>query len=63
MNQPHQAPFREHPGLWFLVGLGCLRLGYRKFLNRRSIVEALQSSKEFFHQFQPENMIIVYHPS
>ncbi len=35
-NQPHQAPCQEHSGVWFLVGLGCLRLGYRKFVNRRS---------------------------
>lgn len=35
-NQPHLRPCQEHPGLWFPVGLGCLRLGYRKFVNRRS---------------------------
>ena len=35
-TQAHQAPPQKHPLLWFLVGLGCLRLGYRKFVNRRS---------------------------
>jgi hypothetical protein len=25
-NQPHLSPYQECPGLWFLVGLGCLRL-------------------------------------
>jgi hypothetical protein len=37
-NQPHLPPFQAHPGLWFLVGLGCLRLGYLDFVNRRSPV-------------------------
>jgi hypothetical protein len=35
-NQPHLTPCQEHPGLRFLVGLGCLRLGYLKLVNRRS---------------------------
>jgi hypothetical protein len=35
-NHPHLLPFQEHPGLWFLVGLGRLRLGYLKFANRWS---------------------------
>jgi hypothetical protein len=25
-NQPHQALYQQYPGLWLLVGLGCLRL-------------------------------------
>jgi hypothetical protein len=40
-NQPHLPPCQEHPGLWFLVGLGCLRLGYLKFVNRRSLSRSL----------------------
>src|SRR5467141_1366213 len=35
-NQSHQAPCREHPVWWFPVGLGCLRLDFLKFVNRRS---------------------------
>ena len=35
-NQAPQAPYGEDRALWFLVGLGCLSLGYRKFVNRRS---------------------------
>jgi hypothetical protein len=35
-TQPHLAPCRERPVLWFRVGVGCLRLGYREFVNRRS---------------------------
>jgi hypothetical protein len=35
-NQPHLPPFQAHPGLWFLVGLGCLRLDSLNFVNRRS---------------------------
>jgi hypothetical protein len=30
-------PCQEHPGLWFRVGLGYLRLGYLKFIKRRSV--------------------------
>ena len=26
-NQPHQALYQQYPILWFLVGVGCLRLG------------------------------------
>src|SRR2546422_1488150 len=28
-NQSHQGPLREHPVLWFLVGLGCRWEGRR----------------------------------
>ena len=37
-TQPHLAPGWEHPALWFLVGLDCLRLDSRNFVNRRSRV-------------------------
>src|SRR5215831_19167470 len=38
--QPLLAPCRGHHPLWFLVGLGCLRLVCLKFVNRRSSVKA-----------------------
>jgi hypothetical protein len=39
-TQSHLPQCQEHPGLWFLVGLGCLRLGYREFVNRRSSIQS-----------------------
>ena len=36
-THPHLAPRQGHPVLWFLVGLGCLRLEFVKFVNRRSV--------------------------
>ena len=39
-NQRHQAPCRQHPLLWFLVALGCLRLDLLKFVNRRSFLSS-----------------------
>src|SRR5215467_12195089 len=35
-NQPHVGPSLRCPELWFLVGLGRLRLVCLKFVNRRS---------------------------
>src|SRR5262245_42950576 len=40
---PCNSPCEEHLEWWFLVGLGCLRLGYRKFVNRRLEVQFLRS--------------------
>src|SRR5690348_3244167 len=37
-TQPHLAPCQERSALWFLVGLGCLRLDSWNFVNRRSLV-------------------------
>ncbi|TKS64352.1 MAG: hypothetical protein EWM73_00564 [Nitrospira sp.] len=48
-NHPHLPPCQEHPGLWFLVGLGCLRLGYLKFVNRRSSVQSGSPAPNFNH--------------
>ena len=42
-NQPHQAPCPKHLAVRFLVGLDCLRLGYRKFVRRRSHSNWVQS--------------------
>ena len=38
-NQPHLPPSQKHHGLWFLVGLGRLRLGYWKFVNPLQVLE------------------------
>ena len=35
-DKPALHSLREHPVLWFLVGLGCLRLDLLKFVNPRS---------------------------
>jgi hypothetical protein len=35
-TQPHLGPCLHYPGFLFLVALGCLRLDFRNFVNRRS---------------------------
>jgi hypothetical protein len=35
-NQPHLDQRLYRPPLWFLVGLDCLTLDFREFVNRRS---------------------------
>ena len=35
-NEPHEYQPCHSPDLWFFVGLGCLRLDFLKFVNRRS---------------------------
>jgi hypothetical protein len=37
-KESHLRPSRRSPALWFLVGLCCLRLDCRDFVNRRSVV-------------------------
>ena len=46
-TQAHLYPSQELPGLWFLVGLGCLRLDSLNFVNRRSRIRLRRQLLEF----------------
>ena len=42
-TQVHLGPLHGQPALLFLVGLGCLSLTLRKFVNRRPLLQSLTS--------------------
>ena len=41
-TQPHLEQCQQHPVVWLLVGLGCLRLDLLNFVNRRSPAHRLR---------------------
>ncbi len=46
-NHHHLTPFQKHPGLWFLVGVGCRCVDQVKFVNRRKISKLPEQLLEF----------------
>ena len=52
-KQPQLHRLREHPDLWFLVGLGCLRLDSRNFVKRKSDLQLESGVFEGIAQVSP----------